>query len=53
MVTEGIDWAAYMGGADDTLPREFAEKFVAETGDKISEKLARVIFPDIKLPYRR
>ena len=53
VVTEGIDWAAYMGGADHTLPREVAEQFVADTGDKISEKHARLLFPDIKLPYRR
>lgn len=52
VVTEGIDWAAYLGGAPTDFPKEQAEQFVAQTGDKIPKEIAKVLFPDIKLPYR-
>ncbi len=52
VITEGIDWAAYIGGADHTIPEQEACQFVAAKGCKLSEKDARHFFPDIKLPYR-
>ncbi len=51
-ITEGIDWAAYIGGASAEVSERDAVKFVAERGCKLSEKDARYFFPDIKLPYR-
>ncbi len=51
-VTEGIDWAAYIGGADHTVSEEEAVQYVAAKGCKLSEEDARHYFPDIKLPYR-
>jgi hypothetical protein len=52
VVKEGIDWAAYIGGADYRLPEKEALKHVADKGDKLSEQDARYFFPDIDLPYR-
>ncbi len=52
VVTEGIDWAAYIGGADHTIRENEAVQFVADKGCKLSEKDARHFFPNIKLPYR-
>jgi len=52
VITEGIDWAAYMNGCDASLPEQEALEWVAERGCKLSEQDARYYFPDIKLPYR-
>lgn len=52
VITEGIDWAAYIGGADYTMAEKMAIKYVADRGDKLSENDARYFFPDIDLPYR-
>lgn len=52
VITEGIDWAAYIGGAPVDAPEEVAVKFIADKGYKLSEKDAKHYFPDIKLPYR-
>ena len=52
-ITEGIDWAAYIGGADPDISEENAVEYVRDCGDKLSESDARHFFPDIKLPYRR
>ncbi len=52
VITEGIDWSAYAGGAPVEINEEAAVQFVARKGTKISKKLARIIFPDIELPYR-
>jgi hypothetical protein len=52
VVTEGIDWAAYIGSANYMLPENSALQVVADEGDKLSEKDARYFFPDIDLPYR-
>ena len=52
-ITEGIDWAAYIGGADYTIPEEVAVEYVSDYGNKLSESDARHYFPDIELPYRR
>jgi hypothetical protein len=51
-ITEGIDWAAYIGGADCRLLESEAVEYVRDNGDKLSEKDARYFFPDIELPYR-
>jgi len=52
-ITTGIDWAAYIGGAPHDASYEQAYQFVADRGCKLDEGLARFIFPDIELPYRR
>lgn len=51
-ITEGIDWAAYIGGADHTWSREAAVEYVRDYGDKLSRDDARHFFPNIELPYR-
>ncbi len=51
-ITEGIDWAAYIGGADHALPKEQAVEYVRDYGCKLLEKDARYFSPNIKLPYR-
>lgn len=51
-ITEGIDWAAYIGGSDYTNSEKQAVEDVARYGCKLSEKDARHFFPDIELPYR-
>jgi hypothetical protein len=50
--TEGIDWAAYIGGAPHSMNMADASEFVAENGDKLSRTDARYYFPLIELPYR-
>lgn len=52
VITEGIDYAAYIGGAPVEIPEDEAVKFVAESGCKLYSKDARYFFPDIDLPYR-
>jgi len=52
-ITEGIDWAAYIGGANHTLSESEAMLYVRDYGCKLSEKDARHFFPNIELPYRR
>jgi len=52
VVTEGIDWAAYIGGASHILPEQQALEFVAAKGCKLSERDAMHFFPEIALPYR-
>jgi hypothetical protein len=51
VVTEGIDWAAYVG-ADNGYREQDCLLWTSERGQKLSEKDARYFFPDIKLPYR-
>ena len=51
-ITEGIDWAAYIGGADHAISEEEAVKYVRDYGCKLSESDARHFFPNIELPYR-
>ena len=50
-VTEGIDWAAYIG-ADDGWEEAQCIAWVAKYGAKLSAQDAKHFFPDIKLPYR-
>jgi hypothetical protein len=52
VITEGIDWGAYIGGANHNLPEQLAVEWVARAGDKLSKSDAQHFFPDIKLPYR-
>jgi hypothetical protein len=52
VITEGINWAAYIGGADYHLSEEAAVEWVAQTGEKLSKSDAKHFFPDITLPYR-
>jgi hypothetical protein len=52
VIIEGIDWFACIGGAPVQINEQAALNFVARTGCKISEELARFIFPDIELPYK-
>lgn len=51
-ITEGIDWAAYIGAPDYLLPEEKAIEYVKDYGCKLSEHDARYYFPEIELPYR-
>lgn len=53
VITEGIDWAAYIGGDDGTQRERETIAYVRDNGCKISEEDARHYFPDIELPYRR
>jgi len=50
-ITEGIDWAAYIGGADYHLPEKKAAEYISGYGCKLSESDARYYF-NIELPYR-
>lgn len=52
VITEGVDWAAYIGGTDLIQRERDAVEWVAEKGDKLSSEDARYYFPDIDLPYR-
>jgi len=52
VVTEGIDWAAYIG-ADDGHSEGNCMEWTALHGAKLSTADAEHFFPDIKLPYRR
>lgn len=52
VITEGIDWAAYIG-ADDGREEEACMRWTADYGAKLSREDAKHFFPGIKLPYRR
>lgn len=46
------DWAAYIGG-DDSETREETEAFVQKRGCKLTERVARAFFPELKaVTYR-
>ena len=51
-ITEGIDWAAYIG-ADNGQREEECMEWTLEMGAKLPEKDAQYFFPGISLPYRR
>ena len=52
-VTEGIDWAAYIGtDAPNSYDEQSTLLYVADWGCKLSREDAQYFFPDIKLPYR-
>lgn len=52
-ITEGIDWAAYIGtDAPNSYHEDDTLKHVAKWGCKLSENDARHFFPAIKLRYR-
>ena len=52
-VTEGVDWAAYIG-TDAPYSRTEVDtlRYVAEWGCKLSKEDANYFFPNIDLPYR-
>ena len=50
-ITEGIDWAAYIG-ADKSDTEEEALEYSISYGCKLLEKDARYFLPGISLPYR-
>ena len=52
VITEEIDWAAYIGGADSRVPVSEAIAFVADYGSKLARQDAEYFFPGIDLPYR-
>jgi len=52
VITEGVDWAAYIGGAPADLPERETVEFVAARGCKLSKNDAKHFFPEITLPYR-
>ena len=51
VITEGIDWAAYIG-ADDGFSEADCIKFTIDFGAKLSSQDALHFFPEIELPYR-
>ena len=51
-VTEGIDWAAYIGAEAHSSSEQEALKYIANYGSKLSKEDAQYFFPDIELPYR-
>ena len=53
-ITEGIDWAAYIG-ADNGWSEEDCMEWTLKHGAKLSAEDAYHFFPDMvnKLPYRR
>ena len=52
-VTEGIDWAAYIGSDAPNCHTEDATLlWVAAYGCKLPESDARHFFPEINMPYR-
>jgi hypothetical protein len=52
VITEGINWAAYIGGALPGITEKDAVEFVADKGCKLSMSDAKHFFPKITLPYR-
>ena len=52
VITEGIDWAAYIGATTDRIPMERTRLFVASRGCKLEEPIARAVFDIPSLPYR-
>ena len=52
VITEGIDWAAYIGAGNHYRESETI-KYAVEYGSKLSIKDAMYFFPTIELPYRR
>jgi len=52
VITEGIDWAAYIGATGGNAPEAATVAFVAAHGAKLSRRHANHIFEDIRLPYR-
>jgi hypothetical protein len=53
VITEGIDWSAYIGATPSTFKEHETIESVAKYGAKLIEEDARFYFPDIELPYRR
>ena len=51
VITEGIDWAAYIG-ADNGYREADCIKYTVDCGAKLSSQDALHFFPEIKLPYR-
>lgn len=52
VVTEGIDWTAYIGASHNLMTSEETAEWVAKNGCKLAKKDAVHFFPDIDLPYR-
>ena len=52
VVTEEVDWAAYINGCDADISEDECIAFVSSRGAKLAEWDARHFFPDIELPYR-
>ena len=51
VITEGIDWAAYIG-ADSGFSEDDCVKWTVDYGTKLYSQDARYFFPKIELPYR-
>jgi len=53
IITNPVDWAAYINGVPSNLQREEeAIEWVSKHGAKLSEADAHHFFPTIDLPYR-
>ena len=51
VITEGIDWAAYIG-ADNGWSERDLMRWTCDYGAKLSAEDAKHFFPEIKLLYR-
>jgi len=52
VITEGIDWCAYIGATDSSKSEEETVEFVSKFGCKLAEEDARRYFT-VYLPYRK
>lgn len=52
VITEGIDWAAYVGATNYVDDENDTEQWTAHWGAKLSEADARHFFPNMTLSYR-
>ena len=52
VVTEEVDWAAYIGATSRIVNERAAVEWTKKWGAKLSESDARHYFPNVELPYR-
>lgn len=53
VITEEVDWAAYIGATKETMYEEEAVEWATKWGAKLSRSDALHYFPNIELPYRK
>uniref|UniRef100_A0A7C3WXN8 Uncharacterized protein n=1 Tax=Dictyoglomus turgidum TaxID=513050 RepID=A0A7C3WXN8_9BACT len=52
VITEGVDWSAYIGALPDCQREEDAVEHVTKHGCKLNKEDAKYYFKGIELPYR-
>lgn len=52
VITEEVDWAAYIGATTETMHEEEAIEWTRKWGAKLSGNDAHHYFPNIELAYR-